>query len=106
MIMEKTIKMTGTRMLLDLYEENPYEMKETESGFKLSKGEFDNPDTGDRDVKNPGILCAKVVEVGPECKVVKPENDIYVVTSGLRPVTINDKTYAVTFEENVILVFD
>lgn len=106
MIMEKKIKMTSTRMLLDVYETNPYEMTETESGFKLTKGEFENSDTGDRDVKNPGLVCAKVMEVGPDCKVVKPGDDIYVVTNGLRPVTVNNETYCVTFEENVILVFD
>lgn len=106
MIMEKRIRMIGTRILLDIYEENPYEMNETESGFKLTHGEFDNPDSGDRETKNPGIVCAKVMEVGPECKTVHDNCDVYVPTSVLRPVVINDKTYYIVFEENTLLIFE
>jgi len=104
--MNKTIKMPGSRVLLDIYEENPYEMNETESGFKLTKGSFDNPDTGDRDTKNPGLICAKVVEVGPDCKVTKVDNDVYVPMTVLKPVTINDKVYFIVFEENILLIFE
>lgn len=104
--MEKTIKMPGTRVLLDIYEENPYEMNETESGFKLTKGEFDNPDSGDRETKNPGLLCGKVVSVGAECKCIKEGNDVYVPFTVIKPVVVNDKTYYIAFEENILLIFD
>lgn len=106
MIMEKKIKMPGTRVLLDVYEENPYEMNETESGFKLTKGEFDNPDSGDRETKNPGVLCAKVVEVGVDCKAVTEGCDVYVPAAVLKPVVVNDKTYFIVFEENLLLIFE
>ena len=87
MIMEKKIKMPGTRVLLDVYEENPYEMNETESGFKLTKGEFDNPDSGDR-------------------KSVTDGCDVYVPAAVLKPVVVNDKTYFIVFEENLLLIFE
>ena len=38
-------------VMVELYEENPYEVMESETGLKLTGGQFDNPDTGNRDKK-------------------------------------------------------
>lgn len=92
-----------TRVLLDVYKENPYETTETAEGFKLTKGEFDNPDTGDRDYKNAGIWCAKVVDAGSECKYISQNDDVLVPVNCLRPIVLRDKTYFTISEENIIL---
>lgn len=104
--MEKKIKLVGTRILVDVYKENPYEMTETENGFKMTKGEFENPDSGDMDTKNPGVLCGKVVVTGPDCKVTTEDCDVFIPANASRPLVVNDKMYLTTFEENVLLIFD
>ena len=59
-----------------------------------------------RETKNPGVLCAKVVEVGVDCKAVTEGCDVYVPAAVLKPVVINDKTYFIVFEENLLLIFE
>ena len=40
-------------------------------------GGFDNPDSGTRDTLQEVIKCAKIIEVGPDCKRVQKGDDVY-----------------------------
>lgn len=40
-------------------------------------GLFNNPDSGELDTLQELVACAKVIEIGPECKYVKPGDDVY-----------------------------
>ena len=106
MIMElkKEISPLYSMVMVELYEENPYEEHETETGLKLTSGEFDNPDTGNRDQKERGVYCGKVIEVGPACKYVKPGDDVLLPLNCVRPVTFNKNIYFIVAEQNLITV--
>ena len=105
MIMElkKQIMPLYSMVMVELYEENPYEQHETETGLKLNS-EFDNPDTGNRDNTERGIYCGQVIEVGPVCKYVKPGDDVLLPLNCVRPVTFNNKVYFIIAEQNIITV--
>lgn len=91
-------------VMVELYEENPYEKNETETGLKLTSGEFDNPDTGNRDKKVQEVFCGNVLEVGPACKYVKQGDDVLLPINCVRPITFKDKVYFIIAEEHLITV--
>lgn len=104
MIMElkKEIMPLYSMVMVELYEENPYEKLETESGLKLTNGAFDNPDTGNRDMKERGMYCGHIIEVGPDCKYAKPGDDCLLPLNCVRPVTFRGNIYFVIAEQNLI----
>ena len=61
-------------VLVQVYDVNPYEQTEAD-GFVLTNGEFDSPDSGNREKKEQVSWAGKIVEVGPECKYSKEGMD-------------------------------
>lgn len=109
MIMEKCelkneVMPLFSTILVEMYEENPYEKLETETGLKITAGQFDNPDTGVRDRKSFNSDVAKVIEVGPDCQYVKPGDDIICRLDVLTPVCFRGNYYFTLDERNVKLI--
>lgn len=94
----------GCNVMVELYAENPYEEKETEDGFKLTNGEFDNPDTGNRDKKDQSVFAARVIEVGPEAKYIKAEDDVIFPLYCAKPLPFQGHIYFIVAEPNILAV--
>ena len=91
-------------VMVEFYDENPYEVKETEAGLKLTTGLHESPDSGELEKKDMWYRVAKVLEVGPECKYVKQGDDVYLDFRGCRHFPFRGNVYWQAFEQNVIVV--
>lgn len=91
-------------VLVELYETNPYEAHETETGLKLTNGQFDNPDTGNRDMKELNMYCGKIIETGPDCKYAKPGDDCFLPLNAVRPVYFKGRIYFIIAEQNLTVL--
>ena len=94
---EKEIVTLYRTVLIDVYDKNPYKQAETEDGLTLSD-EFINSDSGQIDKKDFYIECAKVIEAGPECKYVKPGDDVLIDIRTMSPIPFYGKVYWVLDE--------
>lgn len=102
--MKKEVMPMGCNVMVELYAENPYEEKETEDGLKLTNGEFDNPDTGNRDKKDQSVFAASIIEVGPETKYAKPGDDCLFPLYCAKPLPFNGHLYFIVAEPNILAV--
>ena len=104
MIMElkKEIMPLYSMVMVELYEKNPYEVMESETGLKLTSGQFDNPDTGNRDKKEYHSTAAHIIEVGPDCKYAKPQDDCIIDLRACRPICFKGSYYFITAEQNIV----
>ena len=93
-----------SNIMVQPYVENPYKQKTTESGLKLTAGQFDNPDTGERDEKEFFIATGKVIAAGPACKYVKEGDDVMFDERAVRPVPFFDSGFLILAEPNVVCV--
>jgi len=89
-------------VMVELYEENPYEVMESETGLKLTGGQFDNPDTGNRDKKEYHSTAARIIEVGPDCKYAQAGDDCIVDLRSMRPICFKGNYYFITAEQNIV----
>lgn len=91
-------------IMVEFYDENPYEVKETETGLKLTTGMHESPDSGQLEKKDIWYRVASVLEVGPDCKYVKPKDDVYLDIRSCRPFPWRGNIYWQAAEQNVIAV--
>lgn len=97
----------ANRIIIMPYPENPYVQVMTESGIYLDhSGGFDNPDSGTRDTLQEVIKCAKVIEVGPDCKRVQKEDDVYYDSRTVYPLPFMSLGYMVTTEVQLLAVIN
>ena len=93
----------SNKVLILPYPENPYRKAITSSGLIIPLNpQFQNPESGQQDNLKEGIVCAKVIEVGPECKWLKEGDDIYIRNVGAAPVPFDRRGYWAISEQNVI----
>ena len=52
------------------------------------------------------ISCAEVIEVGPDCKYIKPGDDVYVNNPSIRPVPFMRQGFFLCNEQNVLAVMN
>jgi len=66
-------------LLVKPYVRNPYEKVEIrESGIITDETpKFKNPDSGEQEESTLGMIVARVLEIGPDVKLVKEGDDIY-----------------------------
>ena len=102
----KEIMPLYTRFMCELYDENPYEKHTTESGLKLTTDKFENPDTGDIDMKDYYTATAHIIEVGPDCKYAKGGDDVLIDMRTLKPVRFMGNVYFMGMEENIIALIN
>lgn len=91
-------------LMVEFYDENPYEVKETETGLKLTTGMHESPDSGELEKKDTWYRVAKVLEVGPECLYVHAGDDVYLDLRSCRPFPFRGNIYWNAAEQNVIAV--
>lgn len=100
--MKKEIKPLFTCVMLRPYAENPYVQHVSETGLKLTNGQFDNPDSGQIDEKDLYIQCAEVVEVGPGVKYVEVGDDVLYDVRTIRPVPFMGQGFLIVAEQNLV----
>ena len=95
----------NTNVIVKFYEENPYRYIETtENGLILGieTTNHKSNDSGEIEENQPGIVCAKVIATGPECKNVKVGEDVFISTFTSVPVPFRNKGYRAITEQNII----
>ena len=102
--MQKEVMPLYSMVLIEPYLENPYEVKETEEGLRLTTDMQENPDTGELDKKDFFIVCGKVKEVGPDCKFVKPGDDVMYDARCVRPIRFMGNVFVIVAEQNIATV--
>lgn len=102
------IQPNGYTVIFTKYERNPYrKSSKSKSGIILDTGydaheyEFSH-ETGQMERNDLGVICCNVVAVGPECKYVKPGEDIYLRNVGIAPVPFDGRDYWAISEQNII----
>ena len=90
------------------YPSNPYrKIIDKETGIYFAENKYyKNPDTGEMDEQKLGIGCAKVVEVGPECKYVAIGDDIYYDTRTVVPIPFYGNPYKLLTEPQILCVLN
>lgn len=97
----------ANRIIIMPYAENPYVKIMTDSGIYLdTSGGFDNPDSGTRDTLQEVIKCAKVIEVGPDCKRVQKGDDVYYDSRTVYPLPFMSLGYMITTEVQLLAVIN
>lgn len=96
----------GNKVMISKYPKNPYR-KIMEGSIHVDwTGDFNNPDTGEKDTQKVFVGCAEVIEVGPDCKYLKPGDDIYYDTRTCYPVPFMSLGYELTTEPQVLCVLN
>lgn len=104
--LKKEIMPLFANLLILPYEENPYVKTKTDSGLIITDGQFDNPDSGQRDMKDLYIECGHVIEVGPECKYVKVGDDVFYDCRSMRPVPFMREGFLIGSEINLVAIMN
>ena len=81
------------KIILQPYPVNPYRKVVEGSLIVDYTGAFKNPDSGEDDKLQELVGCAKIIEVGPECKYLKPGDDVYYDTRTVYPVPFMSMGY-------------
>lgn len=92
----------GNKVMFLAYPQNPYRKIMEGNIIVEYDGSFRNPDSGEWDKQKDLVGCAKVIEVGPECKFLKPGDDIYYDTRTCYPVPFMSLGYQMTSEPQVL----
>lgn len=103
------IRPTGNNVLVKPYVGNPYEKVEVrESGIILDceAATFRNQDNGDEEKQNNGIVVARVIEVGSDCKYLKAGDDIYYYYGSSVPIPFFRQGFYCISEPRVLMVLN
>lgn len=86
------------------YPSNPYK-KVIQNGIIVEyNGIFDNPDTGEKAKAEEGIMCAKIIEIGPATKYLKVGDDVFYNKNTVVTLPFFGQGYFVTHETGIIAV--
>ena len=92
----------GNKVILLPYPTNPYK-KLMQGGLYVGyEGEFLNPDSGEQDKLKELVACAKIIEVGPECKFAKVGDDVFYDTRTTYPIPFLSLGYISTSEPQIL----
>lgn len=94
------------KIILQPYPVNPYRKVVEGSLIVEYTGAFKNPDSGEDDKLQELVGCAKIIEVGPECKYLKPGDDVYYDTRTVYPVPFMSMGYKLTSEPQILCVLN
>ena len=97
----------GSKVILLPYPNNPYKKTITKSGLFVDyDGSFMNPDSGEKDNMKQGIKCAKVIEVGPDCKMVRAGDDVFYESRAIAPIPFFSLGYEILVEGNIFCILN
>ena len=92
----------GNKIIILPYPRNPYRKIMEGNLFIDYDGSFKNPDSGEQDKLKELVGCAQVIEVGPDCKYLKPGDDVYYDTRTTYPLPFMSMGFQVTSEPQII----
>lgn len=97
----------GPKVIILPYAENPYTKLVSDSGLLMpTTMDFKNPETGEIEKPQNGIMCAKVIEIGPEVKYLRVGDDIYYDDRTAVPIPFFMQGYKVIAEGNALTVIN
>lgn len=95
----------GNRVLILKYPENPYKQIISKGGIFIPDNiNFKNPESGEADKLEEGIVCGKVIEVGPDCKQVLPGDDVFYQLNTTYPIPFMGMGYTQTSEPQLLTI--
>ena len=98
---------SNSMLLVKPYNKNPYEKMEIrESGIYTGATEsnkFFNTDSGEEEELQAGIIVARVLEVGPECKYAKEGDDIFYTFASQTTIPFFGQGFYVVPEQRVLV---
>ena len=94
------------KIIISKYPENPYRKVMEGSIIVEYNGGFKNPDTGESDKLEEFVACARVIEVGPLSKYLKPGDDIFYDKRTVYPVPFMSMGYNLLSEGQVLCVLN
>jgi len=96
----------GAKVIILPYPSNPYK-KEVQGKIIIGyEGNFNNPDSGEKDTLDVFVGCASIIEVGPECKYLQKGDDVFYDTRTVYPLPFMQQGYRVTVEPSIIAVIN
>lgn len=99
----KIIRPSGFNVLIKPTDENPYLRKVSTSGIITnSSGVFQNPDSGETDMLERGIMYAKVLEVGPDVKHTVKGDEIIYAAQRMIPIPFKGEGYCLLNEGQIL----
>ena len=104
--MKKEIMPLYNNVILRPYSENPYVSMQSKDGLLLTDDQFDSQDSGETEKRDLLIGCAQVIEIGPECKYLKPGDDVYYLPNTAFPVPFMSLGYKLTTEPQILCVLN
>lgn len=102
----KEIMPLYSMVMVEIYEENPYEQKETKTGLKLTQDLRESEDTGNIEKSEFYVKTAKVIEAGPDCKYVREGDDVLIDTRAIRPIRFMNNMFWNIAEQNIVAVIN
>lgn len=102
----KEIMPLYSMVMVEIYDENPYERKETETGLRITNDLRENEDTGMIEKSEFYVKTAKVIEAGPDCKYVRAGDDVLIDTRSIRPIRFMDNIFWNIAEPNLVAVIN
>lgn len=96
----------GNRVIIMPYPVNPYRQIIKGNVLTSLDGLFKNPDSGEWDTAKQGIVCGKVIEVGPDCKYTVAGDDIYYDARTVSPIPFMGLGYLTVNELNILVVLN
>lgn len=94
------------KVILLPYPRNPYR-KLVENGLIVSyTGDFNNPDSGEKDTLDTLVGCAKIIEIGPLTKYLRVGDDVFYDTRTCYPVPFLKMGYKTTQENQILCVLN
>jgi len=96
----------GGKIIILPYALNPYRKVMEGKIIVEYTGDFNNPDSGEKDKLDVFVGCAQVIEVGPEVKYIKNGDDVFYDTRTVYPLPFMQQGYKVTVEPSIIAVIN
>jgi len=96
----------SNKVVIMPYPQNPYR-KIMEGNIIVDyQGDFKNPDSGEWDKMKELVACGKIIEVGPECKFLKPGDDVYYDSRTVYPLPFMHMGHQITSEPQILCVIN
>lgn len=102
------IKPNSSFVLVKPYKKNPYERVEvTASGIVLDDNFVaKNEQTGEEEEIPAGIIVARVIEIGPDVKFVKEDDDVYYYSNSSVPIPFFRQGLQCVAESRILMVIN
>lgn len=92
----------GNKVIILPYPVNPYKKLIEGSIIIDYSGQFQNPDSGEKDKLQELVACAQVIEVGPDCRHLQVGDDVYYLPNTAYPLPFMSLGYKLTSEPQIL----